>query len=78
MKPERDVPHDYEIHVEGHLSDSWTDWFEGLEICREYSGETILRGPILDQAALFGVLIKILALNLSLVSVVRNSTLVAL
>jgi hypothetical protein len=61
----------YEIRVEGHLTDRWTDWFEGLAIRNEPNGETRLSGLLADQAALFGVLNKIQALNLTLVSVSR-------
>jgi hypothetical protein len=68
-----DKPWHYEIRVEGHLSDRWTDWFEGLSICKEPNGETILSGLISDQSALFGVLNKIQALNLVLISVARIS-----
>jgi hypothetical protein len=68
-----DKPSLYEIRVEGQLSDRWTDWFEGLAICQEPNGETILRGLIRDQSALFGVLQKIQALNLVLIFVARIS-----
>ncbi len=59
----------YEIRVDSHLSDRWSDWFEGLLIRNEPSGETTLSGSFPDQAALFGVLNKIHALNLTLISV---------
>ena len=68
-----DKPQHYEIRVEGHLSDRWSDWFEGLAICQEPNGETTLRGPVGDQSALFGVLNKIQALHLVLISVQRTS-----
>lgn len=61
----------YEICIEGHLTDRWSDWFEGLSIHNDASGVTVLKGPFIDQAALFGVLAKIQALNLTLVSVYR-------
>jgi len=61
----------YEIHVEGILSDRWSDWFEGLAIHNDLNGETTLSGSLTDQAALFGVLNKIHALNLTLILVVR-------
>jgi hypothetical protein len=61
----------YEIRVEGQLSDQWTDWFDGLSIQSQSKGITILRGPLPDQAALYGVLTKIHMLNLSLISVKR-------
>ncbi len=66
-----DRPFVYEIRVEGHLTDRWSDWFEGLAIRQELNGETTLAGVISDQAALFGVLTKIHALNLILISLIR-------
>jgi len=67
-----DIPHLYEIRVEGHLTDSWSDWFDGLVIRNEPSGKTILTGLVTDQAALYSVLTKIHNLNLILVSVHRS------
>lgn len=67
-----DTPSFYEIRVEGHLSDRWSDWFDGLEILNDPNGETILRGSFVDQASLFGTLTKIQALNLRLLSVNRS------
>jgi hypothetical protein len=61
----------YEIRVEGLLSDRWSDWFEGLEITNDSRGETALRGLFVDQAALFGALAKVQALNLILISINR-------
>lgn len=66
-----DRPYHYEIRVEGHLTDRWTGWFEGLAIQNESEDETTLSGILCDQAALFGILSKIHALNLTLVSVNR-------
>ena len=68
-----DIPRVYEIRVEGHLGDRWSDWFDGLAIRNDPKGETRLTGPLLDQAALYGVLAKIHSLNLVLVSVIRLS-----
>ena len=68
-----DTPRVYEIRVEGHLGDRWSDWFDGLAIRNDPNGETRLTGPLLDQAALYGVLAKIHNLNLVLVSVIRLS-----
>lgn len=62
----------YEIHVEGHLSESWSDWFEGLAIRNDPNGETVLSGSFIDQAALFGTLAKIHSLNLTLISANRK------
>ncbi len=64
----------YEICIEGHLTEGWSDWFDGLTIRNDSSGVTTLSGPFVDQAALFGVLTKIQALNLTLVSVNRLSS----
>ena len=59
----------YEIHVTGHLDDSWSDWLEGMEVKLVDNGEMILYGHIGDQAALMGVLNKLNGLNLTLLSV---------
>jgi hypothetical protein len=61
----------YEIKVEGHLGRHWTDWFGGLTITLENNGETLLTGPVLDQAALYGLLKKVRDLGMPLVSVNR-------
>ena len=68
-----DAPRVYEIRVEGHLVNHWSDWFDGLVICNDPDGEAILTGLLTDQAALFGVLTKIHDLNLILISVIRLS-----
>jgi hypothetical protein len=62
----------YEIRVEGHLAADWSDWFDGLTVCQETSGETLLSGAM-DQAALHGVLAKIRDLGLTLVAVNRRT-----
>ena len=61
----------YEIRIKGHLDDKWADWFEGLTITRADNGETLLRGPVVDQAALHGVLRKVRDLGLPLLSVIQ-------
>ncbi len=58
----------YEIHVKGHLNTSWSDWLEGMEMRLLDNGEMILSGTIVDQAALMGVLNKLVRLNLTLLS----------
>jgi hypothetical protein len=68
------TPTFYEIRIEGHLGRSWSSWFEGLERRHEQSGETVLYGPIPDQAALHGVLMRIRDLGLPLVAVQRTAT----
>jgi ABC-type multidrug transport system ATPase subunit len=59
----------YRIRVQGHLEDSWSEWFEGLTLTRVDEGEMVLSGPIVDQAALHGVLAKVRNLGLPLLSV---------
>lgn len=66
-----DKPCIYEIRIEGELSDRWSDWFDGLVIHNEPNGETVLKGWINDQAALLGMLNKLQALNVALISVHR-------
>ena len=61
----------YQIVVKGHLDSEWSDWFDGLNITMVDNGETILSGPIVDQTALHGVLIKIRDLGLPLLSLIR-------
>ena len=61
----------YEIRVEGRLPSGWSDWFAGLDIRCGPEGDSILAGPVADQAALHGVLAKIRDLNVKLVSVHR-------
>ena len=61
---------DYRIRLKGCLDPKWSDWFEQMAISTE-GGETILTGPVADQAALHGLLIRIRDLNLTLLSVER-------
>jgi hypothetical protein len=61
---------DYRIKVKGRLDHQWSDWFEHMTIGTD-AGDTILTGPVADQAALHGLLIRIRDLNLTLLSVVR-------
>ena len=72
-KPTFDEKHDqqqcYEIRLKGHLDDRWADWFEGLTITLEEDGDTLLTGPVIDQAALHGLLKKVRDLGMPLVSV---------
>ncbi len=59
----------YQIRVKGHLGREWTDWFGGLTITLEDNGETLLTGPVVDQAALHGLLKKVRDLGMPLLSV---------
>jgi hypothetical protein len=59
----------YRIRVKGHISDSWSTWFEGMAIYREECGETVFKGELPDQTALHGILMKIRDLGLMLLEV---------
>jgi len=61
----------YEIRIKGHLDDRWAEWFDGLIITLEEDSNTLLTGPVADQAALHGLLKKIRDLGMILVSVNR-------
>ena len=62
-------PMAYQIRIKGHLGRQWTDWFGGLAITLEDNGDTLLCGPVTDQAALHGLLRKIRDVGMPLVSV---------
>jgi hypothetical protein len=61
----------YEIRVEGQLDQRWLDWFDGIQLTYADNRETILRGAMRDQTALYGMLMKMRDLGLTLVSVTR-------
>jgi hypothetical protein len=61
----------YRIRVKGHLPPEWAEWFDNMTITLEPNGDTILSGPVMDQPALHGLLIKVRDLGLTLVSVDR-------
>ena len=65
----------FEIRIKGHLGRDWTDWFGGLAIELEDNGDTLLTGPVVDQAALHGLLRKVRDVGMPLVSVTSKSTL---
>jgi hypothetical protein len=67
-KPDPSLPQAYEIRIQGHLDVAWTDWFEGLTITLEEDGNTLITGPVIDQAALHGLLKKVRDLGLPLIS----------
>jgi hypothetical protein len=59
----------YRIRIKGHLSGHWTEWFDGLAITLDENGDTLLTGPVTDQAALHGLLRRVRDLGMPLVSV---------
>lgn len=64
-------PMDYQIRLKGHLGPQWREWFEGVTITLEDNGNTVLSGPVVDQAALHGLLKKVRDLGMPLISVSR-------
>jgi hypothetical protein len=66
-----DQPVVYQIRIKGHLGPQWTEWFEGMAVTREENGDTLLTGPVVDQAALHGLLKKVRDLGTPLISVIR-------
>ena len=73
LKPETDPcePMVYRIRIKGHLGRQWTDWFGGLTVTQEDNGDTLLSGPVVDQAALYGLLRRVRDLGMPLISVNR-------
>lgn len=61
----------YEIRLRGHVGAEWAEWLGDLEVAHEENGETVLSGPLPDQAALFGLLTRIRDLGLPLLAVVE-------
>ncbi|MBA3390949.1 MAG: hypothetical protein H0U02_16600 [Rubrobacter sp.] len=70
-RPDPGQPAVYEIRIKGHLGPQWADWFGGLAITLEDNGDTLLTGPVVDQAALHGLLKKVRDLGMPLISAVR-------
>jgi hypothetical protein len=64
-------PGRYEIRLKGHLQPRWTGWFDDMTVTNQDDGTTVLRGTVVDQAALHGLLHKVRDIGLPLVSVVR-------
>jgi hypothetical protein len=67
------MPEYYEIKIRGHLDQRWSDWFAGLKLTHLGGEETLLSGPLPDQAALHGLLERIRDFNLTLISVTCGS-----
>ena len=68
-RTDQDQPMIYQIRLKGHLGSQWTDWFGGLTLTLEENGNTLLTGPVIDQAALHGLLKRVRDLGMPLVSV---------
>ncbi len=71
MANKPDQPMVYQIRVKGHLGPKWTEWFGDVTITLDDNGETLLTGPVVDQAALHGLLRKVRDLGMPLISAVR-------
>jgi hypothetical protein len=69
-----DMPARYEIRIKGHLASRWATWFEPMTLTAESDGTTILEGPVVDQAALHGLLHKVRDIGLPLLSVTQLTT----
>jgi len=70
-KDESAQPAIYQIRLKGHLGRRWNDWFDGMTITLDANGDSLLTGPVVDQAALHGVLMKVRDLGLPLVSIIE-------
>ena len=67
----RDEGGSYEIRVRGRLAARWVAWFDGLSLRHESDGTTTIHGPVVDQAALHGLLTRVRDIGLPLISVTR-------
>ena len=72
MTTRRPLAQQYEIRVKGHLGPRWAAWFDGLSLTSEDDGTTVIRGPVVDQAALHGVLQKLRDIGVPLISLTRS------
>jgi len=69
--PDHSHMQQYEIRVKGHLGSRWTAWFDGLSLTNEDDGTTVISGPVVDQAALHGLLHKLRDAGIPLVSLTQ-------
>ena len=67
--PGPDQPSVFQIRIKGHLDPQWADWFDGMAMTPEEDGDTLLTGPVADQAALHGLIRKVRDLGIPLVSI---------
>jgi hypothetical protein len=70
-RPAASQPSIYQLRVKGHVSRGWASWFDGLAITLDASGDTLLTGPVSDQAALHGLFRKVRDVGLPLISVIQ-------
>jgi hypothetical protein len=70
-RTEQNLAPEYEIRVGGHLSSRWSAWFDGLTIDRAEAGVTVIRGPVVDQAALHGLIQKLRDVGIPLISLAQ-------
>ena len=63
---------EYEIRVRGHLDARWSAWFDGLSLTNESDGTTVIHGPVVDQAALHGLLQKLRDAGMPLISITQS------
>jgi len=70
-KRDADQPTVYQIRIKGHLGQQWENWFGDVIITLEDNGDTLITGPLVDQAALYGLLKRVHDLGMSLLSVNR-------
>lgn len=70
-KPDPSEPLVYALRIHGHLDGQWADWFDGLRITLDDNGDTLLTGPVVDQAALYRLLRKVRDLGMPLIAVNR-------
>ena len=71
-KSDREQPDHFQIRIKGHLDSQWSDWFEDLTITLDEDGTTLLSGPIVDDAALHGLLKKVRDSGMQLISINRS------
>ena len=71
IKPNAEYTNIFQIRVIGHLDHEWSDWFDGMAISTDEKGSTLITGPVVDDAALHGLLKKVRDAGLPLLSVCR-------